>query len=343
MVFPFFNLSKELRLQCYEEMLLITADPAGKHSCSTAILRTNKQVHAEAQDILHRINEVYILIESELCYSDRNGASNLDMYATCLEITVGGGSRDLVRDANQLAPRNVFEMASRWPASVRKARKIRLNVLVHEVATHYRMYFPHPRRGSVVHEPWRGAESVFAELSRLVFSLACVAGACRELRVGFFTGRLVDSAASLDVERVFAGVAAFADVRKCEVRIPGSTSAAAQTRERILGPVPLHSGKSIVRIFDLERETRRVLALASGDSGASLGPGLAFGVSDQSIMRIVKWRLDAKPLADDYLPDGAAARLWDLLRLLEMFMGVEATRRVLALSEGEGMDDMAFR
>jgi hypothetical protein len=110
MVFPFFNLSKELRLQCYEEMLLITSDPAGKHSCSTAILRTNKQVHAEAQDILHRTNEVHILIESELCYSDRNGASNLDMYATCLEITVGGGSRDLVRDANQLAPRNV----SRW-------------------------------------------------------------------------------------------------------------------------------------------------------------------------------------------------------------------------------------
>jgi hypothetical protein len=32
-----------------------------------------------------------------------------------------------------------------------------------------------------------------------------------------------------------------------------------------------------------------------------------------------------------------------LLRMLETFMGMEATRRVLALSEGEGMDAMLLR
>jgi hypothetical protein len=338
MVFPFFDLRKELRLQCYEEMLLITSTPAGKHSCSTAILRTCKQAHTEAQKILHEVNEIHIIIETEMCYSDRYGGSNLDMYSTSPEVTVGGGSRDLVRDINKRAPENIFEMASRWPAFVRKARKIRLNVVVRETATHYRAYFPHPRRGLVVHQPWRGAKSVFAELSQLVFSLASVAGACRELRVGFFTVRLADSAAFLDVERVFAGAAAFADVRKCELRIPRSTSAGAQIRARILGPAPMHSGKPIARIFDLERETRRVLALA-----ATLAPGLVLSISDQAMMRIVKWRLNTKHLADDYLLDGAAEDLCNLLRMLETFMGMEATRRVLALSEGEGMDAMLLR
>jgi hypothetical protein len=179
---------------------------------------------------------------------------------------------------------------------------------------------------------------VFAELSQLVFSLASVAGACRELRVGFFTGRFVDSAASLDIGRVFAGAAAFADVRKCKVIIPRSTSAGAQIRARILGPVPMHSGKPIARIFDLERETRRVLALAS-----TLAPGLVLSISDQAIMRIVKWRPNTKHLADDYLLDGAAEDLCNLLKMLETFMGMEATRRVLALSEGEGMDAMLLR
>jgi hypothetical protein len=345
MVFPFFKLSKEIRLQCYEEMLTITSDSAGKHSCSSAIIRTNKQVHAEAQDILHKINAIDININSEMCYSNRYLLPSLDIYSTCIRVTVGGGSRDLVRDINQLAPENMFEMASRWPAFVRKARKIRLNFLVREIATVYHLLWltKHPRRGLVVHEPWRGAESVFAKLSQLVFSLASVAGACRELRVGFFTWALEHSAASLHVDRVLAGAAAFADVRKCEVRVPGSTSAGAQTRARILGPVPMHAGKPISRIFDLERQTRRVLARASGGSGASLVPGLALSVSDQSIMRIVKWRLNTKHLADDFLLEGAREDLLHLLRLLGTFMGMEATRRVLALSEGEGTDAVIMR
>jgi hypothetical protein len=103
MVFPFFDLCKELRLQCYEEMLLITSTPAGKHSCSTAILRTCKQAHTEAQKILHEVNEIHIIIETEMCYSDRYGGSNLGMYSTSPEVTVGGGSREHFRNGFALA------------------------------------------------------------------------------------------------------------------------------------------------------------------------------------------------------------------------------------------------
>lgn len=332
MVFPFFSLPPELRARIFKNLLQITTNSRGKRECSTEILRASKQCHAEGQSILHGVNEIRINVALELSLGS---AYALSMYDTSLEIAVAGSN--ISSDLDKPAPKNVFEMAARWPTYVRKAKKLRLSVRVDGISGSKQLEWlvDHPNASLFVLAPVN-ANEVFAKLSQLVFTLAYAAEACKELRVDFSTNALASSGATaLEVDRLLAGTAAFAHVSKCEVRLSGSTSAGASLRALILGLTPMRSGKPVTRVFELVRETERTLALvlAGGRRGAAWGPLVLLNTSYQDAMKAIERRLGGDALRGCYLPFGGSTALDDLMLSLETFMTMPETKRMLSLDE----------
>lgn len=254
--FRFFDLPPELRLKIYEEVLEIKTNELGERDSifSPQLLRASKQCHAESEAVLYGRNQVTINIESELrlIVSD-------DYYHDTVSIEIGG--RVVAQGGSSASLGFPVCMAATWPSYVQKARDIRIKLFALDMRDGdgvegflWSLMFPR-----LVEESTHSRGGGFVSLSQLATSLAQAATNCRRLHLNASAVDQHGSRASLQIDRVLNGMAAFANVTKCEVETLGEPSEGARLRALILGPVPTRPARTSRRRTGAVRGTQRTV------------------------------------------------------------------------------------